>query len=87
MSVTQVKRSKILDTGSPAKVDANSYYEYKLKIFQGWEDTVLSMGLSGSTILSNDLFLSKGKLKLMTKENFPKNELQAAQQTSRNSIP
>lgn len=50
-------------------MDANSYYEYKLKIFQGWEGTMLGMGLSGSRILSKDLFLSKGKLKLMSKQN------------------
>lgn len=48
---------------------------------------MFGMGLSGSRILNNLLFLSKGKLKLMTKQNSPKNKLHAAQQTSRNSIP
>lgn len=45
------------------------------------------MGLSGSRILSNDLLKSKGKLTLMTRQNYPKNKLHAAQQTSRSFIP
>lgn len=45
------------------------------------------MGLSGSRILSNDLLKSKGKLTPMTTQNYPKNKLHVAQQTSRNFIP
>lgn len=35
MLATQVTKSKTLYTGSPAKLDANRCYEYKLKIFGG----------------------------------------------------
>lgn len=45
------------------------------------------MGLSGSRIWGNDLLKGKGKLTLMTRQNYPKNKLHAAQQTSRNFIP
>lgn len=86
MLATQVTKSKTLDTGSPAKVDANRCYEYKLKILGGWNNITLGMGLSGSRILSNDLLKSKGKLTLMTRQNYPKNKLHDAQQASRNFI-
>lgn len=59
--VTQPKSSKILDSGSTAKVGTNSYCKDKLKIFQGCKDTMLGMPLSGNRILSNGLGLSKGK--------------------------
>lgn len=86
MLATQVTRSKTLHTGSPAKADANRYYEYKLKLFVGWNNITLGMGLSGSRNLNNDLLKSKGKLKLMTRQNYPKNKFSAAQQTSRSFI-
>lgn len=45
------------------------------------------MGLSGSTVLSHDLLKSKGKLTLMTRQNYPKNKLHAAHQACKNFIP
>lgn len=30
-----------MDAGSPAKVDANRCYEYKLKMFGGWNNIIL----------------------------------------------